>query len=62
MEMVKRIKIPLSEEITKRKKDIINLISELMIYTVKLYFDIIMKNDIIELSDANRFQKEMGKN
>ncbi|MGC8619134.1 MAG: hypothetical protein ACP5LA_01285 [Thermoplasmata archaeon] len=60
MEIVKTIKIPISEEITKRKKYIINRITERMTYGVQLYLDIIVKNDITELKEANKFQKYIG--
>ena len=57
---MKTIKIPVSEEITKRKKYIINRISERMTYGVQLYIDIIVKNDITEFKEANKFQKYIG--
>lgn len=59
MEIVKTIKIPVAMEITKRKEDILNRISSRVTYAVGLYLERIVENDVIKLSEANKFYKEI---
>ena len=59
VEIVRTIKIPIAMETTKKKKDIVNRISERITYGVQLYLERIVENDITKLSDANKFQKEI---
>lgn len=59
MEMVKTIKIPIAEEITNRKLNIINRISSRVTYGVMLYLEKIREEDITKLSDANKYQREI---
>lgn len=49
MEMVKTIKIPIAEEITNRKLNIINRISSRVTYGVMLYLEKIREEDITKL-------------
>jgi len=57
--MVKTIKIPVAEEITNRKLNIINKISSRVTYGVMLYLEKIIEGGITKLSDANKYQREI---
>ena len=49
MEILKTIKIPIAEEITNRKLNIINRISSRVTYGVMLYLEKVTEEDITKL-------------
>ena len=57
MEILKTIRIPIAEEITNRKLNIINRISSRVTYGVMLYLEKVTEEDITKLSDANKYQR-----
>jgi putative transposase len=59
--ITKTIKLPVSPEITKKKLNYIERLSARVTYAVSLYLDIIIKNDITKLREANNYQKFIAK-
>ena len=59
--IIKTIILPVSPEITKKKLNYIEKLSARVTYAVSLYFDILIKNDIITLSEANKYQEVVAK-
>lgn len=55
--ITKTIILPVSPDITKKKLNYIERLSARVTYAVTLYLDIIIKNDITKLSEANKYQE-----
>ena len=55
--ITKTIIMPVSPDITKKKLNYIERLSARVTYAVTLYLDIIIKNDITKLSEANKYQE-----
>ncbi|HDD69020.1 MAG TPA: transposase [Candidatus Korarchaeota archaeon] len=59
--ITKTIILPVSPDITKKKLNYIERLSARVTYAVTLYLDIIIKNDITKLSEANEYRESIAR-